>query len=212
MKIAIIDYQAGNLGNVKKSIESLGCICQIISESQSLEAFDGIVLPGVGSFNKGMNFLNNSGLSKDINSAVLKNNKPILGICLGMQLLCKQGNEGGFIEGLGLINACVEKFNKTIMQERIPHMGWNDISLNKNSILFKDIPDNSDFYFAHSYFVSTNEKKIIAANCKYGNLFAAAIEKENIFATQFHPEKSQRYGYRLLKNFLDLCKNNMEAK
>ena len=212
MNLAIIDYQAGNLGNVKKAIESLGSNCEIISSPSSFKLFDGILLPGVGSFNKGMEALNHSGLSSTICNEVVNNNMPILGICLGMHLLCSEGKEGGVVKGLDLIEAVVGEFDLTLSQERIPHMGWNNINISSESLLFDQIPQNADFYFAHSYHVQTSNKSIVAASCDYGYKFPAAIEKGNIFATQFHPEKSQRYGYVVLNNFLEFCKKNMEKE
>jgi glutamine amidotransferase len=210
MKIAIIDHQAGNLGNIQKSLKDLGCCSEIISLPVSLAGFDGILLPGVGSFKKAMQSLNNSGLSEIIYKEVSTNKMPILGICLGMQLLCSEGNESGFIKGLGLLEASVEQFDLSISKERIPHMGWNNTTPRSKSILFKNIPKDADFYFAHSYHVQNSEKFTIAATCNYGYEFPAAIEKDNVFATQFHPEKSQRYGRIVLSNFLDFCNKNME--
>lgn len=205
MRIAVIDYKAGNIRNVQKAIESLNVESEIISQPEDLESFDGIILPGVGHFKNGMDYLNDSGLSEAIISEVKDSKKPLMGICLGMQLLAISGEEGGFTKGLGLLPMKVQKFNMQNKQERLPHMGWNNIVPNKKSLLFRNVPINSDFYFAHSYHVVLNDENLSAATCDYAYPFPVALESGNIFATQFHPEKSQRFGRIVLKNFLSYC-------
>ena len=205
MKIAVIDYKSGNIRNVQKAIESLGAEAKIISNYQSLDLFDGIILPGVGNFKNGMASLNDSGLAKLIYSEVKDLKKPLMGICLGMQLLAESGEEGGFTKGLGLLPMKVQQFEIKNRLEKIPHMGWNSITPNKESLIFKNIPVNSDFYFANSYHVVLEDESMIAASCNYIYPFPAAVESGNIFGTQFHPEKSQRFGNIVLKNFLSFC-------
>ena len=210
MKIAVVDYKAGNIRNVQKAIESLGAETEVISKPQNFDSFEGIILPGVGSFKNGMDTLNQSGLSKSIIYAGQTLKKPLMGICLGMHLLAEEGDEGGFMQGLGLIPMRVKQFNLDNREERLPHMGWNNINLNHKSYLLSNVPDNSDFYFAHSYHVVLEDETISAAECTYSYTFTAAVEKENIFATQFHPEKSQRFGYLVLDNFLKFCKKTVD--
>lgn len=205
MKIAVVDYKAGNLRNVQKAVESLGVESDIISEPQDMTSYSGIILPGVGNFSNGIESLNDSGLDKTIVSEAQDFKKPLLGICLGMQLLAESSEEGGVKKGLGLLPMTIKHFDIQNKQERVPHMGWNSISPDKGSILLKNVPFDSDFYFAHSYHAVLNDKSIIAATCEYAYSFPAAVEYKNIFAAQFHPEKSQRYGSIVLKNFLSYC-------
>jgi glutamine amidotransferase len=205
MRIAVIDYKAGNLRNVQKAIESLGAESEVISQPEGLNSFQGIILPGVGHFRNGMDSLNDSGLSDAIISEAKDSKTPLMGICLGMQLLAKSGEEGGFTKGLGLLPMRVKRFDMPNNEERLPHMGWNNIKPQKESILFKNIPNNSDFYFAHSYHVVLDDENLSAAICDYAYTFPVAVESGNIFATQFHPEKSQRFGGIVLKNFLSYC-------
>jgi len=208
MQIAVIDYKAGNLRNVQKAIESLGVESKVISKFDDLEKFDGIILPGVGNFKSGMDSLNNSGLSEAIISQAKDSKKPLMGICLGMHLLAESGEEGGCIEGLGLLPMKVKQFDMHNKQEKMPHMGWNSIFPKKKSVLLDNVPNESDFYFAHSYHVVLDDEKISVATCQYAYPFVAAIESDNIFAVQFHPEKSQRFGYLVLKNFITYCSNS----
>tara|TARA_B100001142_G_scaffold35458_1_gene31257 strand:+ start:5142 stop:5768 length:627 start_codon:yes stop_codon:yes gene_type:complete len=205
MRIAIIDYKAGNLRNVQKAIESLGVESEIVSEPIGLEIFDGYILPGVGNFKNGMDCLRINGLDKAIISETKVSKKPLLGICLGMQLLAVSGDEGGLTEGLSLLPMRVKKFDMLNKSERVPHMGWNNIVPKNKSMLLNNVPVDSDFYFAHSYHVVLEDENISAASCDYAYPFTAAVESSNIFAAQFHPEKSQRFGSLVLRNFLDYC-------
>ena len=208
MRIAVIDYKAGNLRNVQKVIESLGAESEVVSTAENLKSFDGIILPGVGHFKKGMKFLNDSGLAQAIIHEARDSKKPLIGICLGMQLLAESGEEGGFTKGLGLLPMKVQKFNMKSRKEKLPHMGWNSVVPNKKSLLFNNIPIDSDFYFANSYHVVLYDENISAAICNYVYPFPAAVESSNIFGTQFHPEKSQRFGNLVLQNFLSYCSNS----
>ena len=207
MKVAIIDYEAGNLRNVQKAIEKFNIDAEIVSEGRELVNFDSIILPGVGSFYHGMKKLIERDFKQFIREEVLVKKKPFLGICLGMQLMGKKGEEGKTCEGLDLLPFEVKHFGYSKL--RIPHIGWNNIEKNPNSKLLYDIPDNSDFYFVHSYRIDKIEKKYVSGICEYGIEFVAAIEFENIFGTQFHPEKSQQYGLKIIENFLKITTNKI---
>lgn len=209
VNITIIDYDAGNLRNVQKAIETFGYTPIISSEAETLEETDVLILPGVGSFKAGMDSLRSSGLYFSIRRQVIEKKKPILGICLGMQLLARDGYEGGRCSGLNLLPVSVQRISSEQQGLRLPHMGWNSVFGFEQSFLFSGIPDGGDFYFVHSYHAVCEDDSIVVATCEYGQPFVAAVHKDNIFGTQFHPEKSQRYGLRLLKNFLDYCEANV---
>lgn len=202
----------GNVRSVAKAIESLGEEVIVSENPNDLRKADRIVLPGVGSFGKGICNLKDKGFLEVLKEEVLIKKKPFLGICLGMQLLAKNSTENGFHEGLGWVPFEVRKFEFTNFAGsmkfnilKVPHMGWNDISFNENCVLFKRTNKKACFYFVHSYYlnISENNKEFIVATCDYGLPFVAAIQKDNIFATQFHPEKSQRDGLNILSNFID---------
>jgi glutamine amidotransferase len=205
MRVAIVDYQAGNLHNVQKSVECLNRPADIVQHGDDLAHADAIILPGVGAFGHGMENLAQAGFVEAIRREVLEKGKPLLGICLGMHLLGTRGFEGGEMQGLGLLPMCVPRFDVSECDVRLPHNGWNSVSIKPESILFKGVPQGVDFYFVHSYHVVCDNEAMVAARCDYGYSFAVALEHENIFATQFHPEKSQRYGMRVLENFLAHC-------
>ncbi|OGH72387.1 MAG: imidazole glycerol phosphate synthase, glutamine amidotransferase subunit [Candidatus Magasanikbacteria bacterium RIFCSPLOWO2_01_FULL_43_20b] len=204
--IAVIDYGMGNLASIKKALEYAGGKPFLTSNPQDLERAERIVLPGVGAFAEGMSHLKESGMDVKLREAVLKGKKPLFGICLGMQLLAKKSYEFGEYPGLGLIDAEVKKFDfyDTFPNLRVPHVGWNAVGFKIASPYFEGIKDNSDFYFVHSYHVVCREPRLVAAVSDYGGEFTAAIAKDNIFATQFHPEKSQQYGLKMLENFVAL--------
>tara|TARA_A100001388_G_C28771978_1_gene504487 strand:- start:1047 stop:1670 length:624 start_codon:yes stop_codon:yes gene_type:complete len=207
MKVAIIDYNAGNLRNVQKAIERFDVVADIISNGSELIKYDAIVLPGVGSYFHGMKNLVNLNFKEILKEEVLKEKKPFLGICLGMQLMGSFGEEGGNSEGLNLLPFNVKPFDNRKL--RLPHIGWNDVKRIKDSVILKNIPDESDFYFVHSFYVSDIAKQNICGTATYGINFPAVIEHKNIFGTQFHPEKSQTYGLLIIKNFLDFSKRNI---
>ena len=204
-EIVIIDYNMGNLRSVQKAFEKVGASAIISSDHSIIRNADKIVLPGVGAFKDGMKHLKRLGLIELLNDEVLNHKKPFLGICLGMQLLSKKSFEGGESEGLGWIDASVVKFDFTSNEKRlkIPHVGWNNAVYQNSNPLFKEIPDNSDFYFVHSYYFRTNEN-VITSMTEYGIEFVSSIHKENIYAFQFHPEKSQVAGLKILENFVNL--------
>lgn len=204
--IAIIDCGLSNLHSIAKAIEFVGGEVVVSQKRDDIERAEKIVLPGVGAFDKGMKNLKKLGLLKVLNKEVLKKGKPFLGICLGMQLLAKEGHENGKNKGLGWIDATVkilEAKNKRAEKLIVPHMGWDDVVLDLNVPLFKGLNKASDFYFVHSYCMDLKDKSLAVAECDYDGNFAAAILKKNIFAVQFHPEKSQKNGLIILKNFVN---------
>ena len=205
MKFAIVDYKAGNLRNVQKAIEHLGRRAEIVRHGAELANADGVILPGVGAFAQGMENLARAGFIEAIQREVAERGKPVLGICLGMQLLGEIGFEGGEIPGLGLLPMTVPRFDTADCGVRLPHIGWNSVDVTPGSVLFKGVPPGADFYFVHSYHVVCDDQSMISARCDYCYPFTAAVERGKIFATQFHPEKSQRYGIKVLENFLAHC-------
>jgi len=207
LTVTVIDYGAGNVSNVQKALESVGCRATVSDQARDLERADALVLPGVGAFDAGMRELERRGLRDAMERAVLQRKKPLLGICLGMQLLSLEGTEGGRRPGLGFLPAKVRRLRADAQGLRIPHVGWNEVAVTRASILFAGIPDRPDFYFVHSYHVECEDPAMCTATCDYGHPFAAVIEHDNLFATQFHPEKSQRYGLQILRNFVSHCRS-----
>ena len=187
----------GNVASVKKAFEKIGAQVKISNSKKDIEKAEYLVLPGVGAFGDGIKNLTKFYLVDILNKAVLIDKKPFLGICLGMQLLADKGLEFGTHQGLGWIKGEVVK----LKSPRLPHIGWNNIKIIKND-LFQDIPDDN-FYFVHSYVLKPKNKSITTSTCKYGAEFPASIQYGNIFATQFHPEKSQLSGLKVLDNFLN---------
>ena len=200
--IVIIDYGLGNLQSVFGAVKKIGFKPVISNKIDDLEKADKLILPGVGAFEDGMNNLKKLGLIEPLTRIVLKQKKPILGICLGMQLMCKESYEFGHHKGLGWIDASVIKLEPK-QKLRIPHVGWDDLLQVKENILFEGIPKDALFYYVHSFHAKLNNKDEIIGECDYGQRFTAAANKDNIFLTQFHPEKSQLHGLNLLKNFLE---------
>ena len=202
--IVIIDYGMGNLGSVFNMIKKIGFECQISSDKETIKSASKLILPGVGAFENGMTQLKKLDLIKILNHKVLIEKTPILGICLGMQLMTNFSEEGN-IHGLGWVNATTKKFSFNELKKlKIPHMGWNLIRPNKDHHLFNNLSENSRFYFVHSYYVSCKDSSDSAATTKYGFDFTCVLVKNNIMATQFHPEKSHKYGFHLLNSFLVL--------
>lgn len=199
--IVIIDYGLGNVSSVLNALTVLGHKAEITRDKDKIRAADKIILPGVGAFEEGMNNLKEFDLINILYEEVIIKKKPFLGICLGMQLICNKSFEGGEFPGLGWIDAEVIRFNNNV---RVPHIGWNDISCNTNSPLFKDGNEKQTFYFVHSFYVNLKDPSLDIGTCNYGLSFPAVIQKENIFATQFHPEKSQHEGLELLRKFAEL--------
>lgn len=204
--IVIIDYKMGNVSSVEKIFKAIYSDKVIVSNShEDIAKAKFLVLPGVGAFGDGMNNLRSLGLIDVLNKKVLEEKVPFLGICLGMQLLAEIGNEFGRNQGLGWVQGEVIKL-KVPNSLRLPHVGWNDINIQKDDILLQDLPDNN-FYFVHSYHLTVADNSLVTSICDYGQNFIATIRKNNIFATQFHPEKSQVAGLKVLNNFLQFGAN-----
>ncbi len=202
--IALIDYGMGNIRSVSKAVEAVGGEVTITQDPEIIKTSKGIILPGVGAFKDCMANLQNIGILEIIKEEILKG-KPYLGICLGMQILFTESEEFGLCKGLNILSGRVVRFNLP-KGYKIPHMGWNRVNFRKKSKFLDGIVDNSYFYFVHSYYVSPEEKKVVAGVTDYGIEFTSMVIYENIFATQFHPEKSQKTGLSLLKNFVNLIR------
>ena len=203
--IVIIDYGMGNTGSLENMIRKVGGDSIISSDPEIIKDAEKLVLPGVGSFDNGIELLNHVNLVSILNYKVKEEKVPILCICLGAHLIANSSEEGK-LKGLGWIDASVIKFrfnSEDLNKLRIPHMGWNDVSITKQSLLFENMPNNPSFYFVHSYHLECNDPSDILSKSVYGYEFVSAVEKENIFATQFHPEKSHKYGMQLIRNFVD---------
>jgi len=197
--IAILDYGVGNLKSIYNMFKKVGVESVITSCVETISKADKYLLPGVGSFDHGINSLKNAPFFEVLEKEVLVSKKPILGICLGMQLLTNSSEEGKE-KGLGWIDAQTVKFDLEDKNLSIPHMGWNKTTPISTSNIFKNLNENR-FYFVHSYHVVCNDKKNILASVKYGQEFTCSIYKDNIFGVQFHPEKSHKFGMQLFKNF-----------
>lgn len=202
MKIAVINYGMGNLGSVRRAFEDIGAEVCVATHPEDIYEANRIVLPGVGAFTEGMACLSNAGWVSALHEVVILQGKPLLGICLGMQMLATTGHEGGETNGLGFIPGKVKRLDTLGCKFRIPHVGWNDVSYCKDDVLFDGIPDASDFYFVHSYaFVPENQEHLIATT-HYDCNVATVIRNENVFGCQFHPEKSSKAGRQFLRNFM----------
>lgn len=199
--IAIIDYGMGNVGSVKNALAFLGAEATVTADAAEIGRASHIILPGVGAFGDGMRALLDAGLVEIIRRHAVEFKKPFLGICLGMQLLATEGEEGGCCAGLNLIPGRVRHFQVDEEAYRVPHMGWNDVSIHPGARLFDGI-DPLVFYFVHSYVFVPSDPSVIAATCEYGEPFAASLQADNLYGTQFHPEKSQASGLALLGRFL----------
>ena len=204
METAIIDYGMGNLLSVQRAFEKCGSDAVIIGNPLELRDADRIVLPGVGAFPDAMDNLRKNGWIEELNRAVLEKETPILGICLGMQLLADKGYEVRECDGLGYIPGEIVRFTQTQEKERIPHVGWNEILKREDSPLFDGIADGTNYYFVHSYHFRVANEKNIATVTPYCREFVSSVIKDNIVGTQFHPEKSQKAGFKLIKNFLSM--------
>ena len=200
--ITIIDYGVGNLSSIKNMLKRIGVAAQITNDVTAIAAAEKLILPGVGHFNYGMEQLHKSGLVGLLNEKVLEKKVPILGICLGVQLLT-QSSEEGTAAGLGWIAGKTIAFDKTQLQsnQKIPHMGWSEVSNYQQSKLFTNMPDEPRFYFVHSYHLALENSADVLVTANYGYQFVAGIEHENILGVQFHPEKSHKFGMKLLENF-----------
>jgi len=200
-KIVIIDYGLGNLRSVQKGLEHAGASVLISSDPEEIKSADGVILPGVGAFKDAMK---NVEKLRDTIDEYVASGKPMLGICLGQQMMMSTSEEGGLTEGLDLVRGKVLRFPHSDL--KVPHMGWNSIKITQQHPLFEGISDGSFVYFVHSYYVDTGEKNTLIS-CQYGTDFAAAVVNDagNVIGTQFHPEKSGDVGLKMLKNFVAIC-------
>lgn len=198
--IVVVDYGMGNLRSVSKALEHLGGKVKVSASPRDVEVADKLVLPGVGAFGDAVRELQYAKLFEPVQS-FLQAKKPFLGICLGLQLLFEQSDENPDISGLGILEGKVRAFESPGI--KIPHMGWNQIRITNEHRLLRGVPDESNFYFVHSYYAVPKDTNLIAARCLYGEEdFAACLGSDTFFATQFHPEKSQEAGLMILRNFL----------
>jgi glutamine amidotransferase len=204
--IAITDYGMGNLRSVQKALESLGAEAEITSDPDRISKADKIILPGVGAFKDAMDELAQRKLIEPIKEAASE--KPFLGICLGLQLIFDESEEDGLHQGLGLFPGRVVRFtfeqNGAAPRLKIPHMGWNALEFKKDIPLFKGLESGIYTYFVHSFYAAPSSEDVIAATADYGNPFPAVVASDNVFATQFHPEKSQAVGLKMLENFIEI--------
>ena len=208
MNIAIVDYKSGNISSVINSFIEVAkdkVKIEVTSDLNKIKNSDKVVLPGQGSFKSCVNGLNNiNGLVDTLNEFAINNKKPLLGICVGLQMFADIGYEETETKGLGWISGKVSKINNQDGKYKLPHIGWNQINILKDSKIFKDIKNNSHMYFVHSYEFVPNDKNVISATTDYSSNVVCAVEKENIFGTQFHPEKSDKIGLKIIKNFINL--------
>jgi glutamine amidotransferase len=212
--IVIVDYDMGNVKSIMNMLKKLGIQNVITRDKKAILSADKLILPGVGAFDAAMAHLQHYDLIDVLNTKVLEQRAPVLGICIGMQIMAKNSAEGEQ-PGLGWINAEVKKFEPslTVNQKKlpIPHMGWNYIQTVTPNLLFKDLENKSRFYFIHSYHMVCTEQTDILATTEYGKNFTCAVGKDNIYAVQFHPEKSHKFGMRLLQNFAAIDSNTYGA-
>ena len=208
MNVTIVDYNSGNISSVINSFKEVAknkVNIEITSDLEKIKSSDKIVLPGQGSFKSCVDALNNiSGLVDTLNEFAINNKKPLLGICVGLQMFAEVGYEEIETKGLGWISGRVSKIDNQGGKFKLPHIGWNQINIVKDSQIFKGIENNSHMYFVHSYELVPNDKSVVSATTDYSTNIVCSVEKENIFGTQFHPEKSDKEGLKLIGNFLNL--------
>jgi glutamine amidotransferase len=205
MSITIVDYGMGNLGSIQNMLKKVGSASIVSADKLAIERADKLILPGVGAFDTGMRRLGELGLIPILNRIALEKRVPVLGVCLGMQLLMRKSEEG-HLPGLGWIEGEAVRFRFDAAQSnlKIPHMGWNTLSVRRPGILFKGIEGEARFYFVHSYHVVCARDEDVLATTEYGYPFASVIQHDNIMGAQFHPEKSHRFGMAMLKSFVEL--------
>jgi len=201
-EIVIVDYSCGNIDSVNSAVNYHGFKATITRDPKIINDADKIILPGQGSFKIGVNNLKKYGIFDLLRSKALKDNTPILGICLGMQILATVGFENGQEDGLNLISGSVEKMKEKKL--KLPHIGWNEVKISKKNSILKDIEDQTDFYFVHSYRFICEDNNDILTTTKYEDTFISSVCKNNIFGVQFHPEKSLVAGLQLIKNFIHI--------
>ena len=208
MKVTIVDYSSGNISSVINSFKEVAqnkATIEVTSDLNKIKSSDKIVLPGQGSFKSCVDALNKiSGLNDTLNEFVIANKKPLLGICVGLQMFADVGYEETETKGLGWISGKVSKIDNQNGKFKLPHIGWNQINILKDSKIFKEVENNSHMYFVHSYEFMPTDNKVISATTDYSTKVVCSVEKENIFGTQFHPEKSDKTGLKIINNFINL--------
>jgi glutamine amidotransferase len=205
LMIVIVDFGMGNLGSIQNMLARMNFNAEITSDPRRIKLAEKLILPGVGAFDKAMNNLQDMELLPVLHELVINNKIPLLGICLGMQLLSERSEEGN-LKGLGWIAAETVRFKFSQEQElRIPHMGWNTLNICKDTCLFTEMDEEPRFYFVHSYHLKCKSRDTIVAETHYGYDFTSVVHRNNIYGVQFHPEKSHKFGMRLLKNYVELC-------
>ena len=208
MNVTIVDYKSGNISSVINSFKEVAkdkVTIEVTSDLNKIKSSDKVVLPGQGSFKSCVDALNKiKGLTDTLNEFAITYKKPLLGICVGLQMFADVGYEETETKGLGWIPGKVSKIDNRNGKFKLPHIGWNQINIVKDSKIFKDIENNSHMYFVHSYEFIPNDKKVISATTDYSSNIVCSVEKENIFGTQFHPEKSDRIGLKIIDNFINL--------
>ena len=208
MNVTIVDYKSGNISSVINSFKEVAkdkVTIKFTSDLNKIKSSDKVVLPGQGSFKSCVDALNKiNGLTDTLNEFTINNKKPLLGICVGLQMFADVGYEETETKGLGWIPGKVLKIDNQNGKFKLPHIGWNQINIVKNSKIFKDVENNSHMYFVHSYEFVPNDKKVISATTDYSSNIVCSVEKENIFGTQFHPEKSDKTGLKIIENFINI--------
>ena len=208
MNVTIVDYNSGNISSVINSFKEVSkdkVNIEVTSDLDKIKSSDKLVLPGQGSFKSCVNALNSiDGLVDCLNDFAIKKKKPLLGICVGLQMLADVGYEETETKGLGWISGSVSKIDNHNGKYKLPHIGWNQINILKDSKIFKDIENNSHMYFVHSYEFVPKDKNVISATTEYSSKIVCSVEKDNIFGTQFHPEKSDKIGLKIIDNFINL--------
>ena len=208
MNVTIVDYNSGNISSVINSFKEVAkdkVNIEVTSDLNKIKSSDKVVLPGQGSFKSYVDAINNiNGLVDTLNEFAINNKKPLLGICVGLQMFADVGYEETETNGLGWISGKVSKIDNQNGKYKLPHIGWNEINIKKDSKIFKDIENKSHMYFVHSYEFIPEDKSVISATTDYSSNVVCAVEKENIFGTQFHPEKSDKMGLRIVENFITL--------
>ena len=208
MNVTIVDYNSGNISSVINSFEEVAkgkVNIEVTSDLNKIKSSDKVVLPGQGSFKSCVDALKGiNGLVDTLDKFVLDDKKPLLGICVGLQMFADIGYEETETKGLGWISGKVSKIDNQNNKYKLPHIGWNQINIVKDSKIFKDIKNNSHMYFVHSYEFIPEDKKVISATTEYSSNIVCSVEKENIFGTQFHPEKSDKFGLKIINNFINL--------
>ena len=202
-EIVMIDYGASNIRSAQKAFEHVGALITLTADPQIVRQAHKLVLPGVGAFGAGMNALRTRGLDTAVSDKV-REGAPLLGICLGMQFLFENSDEMGHHAGLGLIPGHVTRFDLAEANLKVPHMGWNQIEHKENHPLLRGVPDGAYAYFVHSYYCIPADSENNVARTKHGRTFTSIVARDNVFGIQFHPEKSQRYGLQILRNYMEL--------